>query len=137
VNTPVASNVHQRKQKQREMRQPLPTYFKDCDMSDNNFNSNNLGTGANADTLLDIECQDVIAHMGDVVDGDLSSGLRTAIDAHLAVCAECREFHASYNLVVEGAAELRQQEKLLGVDVQNRLRKALNQRLGISLTYIA
>ena len=35
------------------------------------------------------------------------------------------------------AAELREPEQALPVDVSNRLRKALNERLGINLPYIA
>jgi hypothetical protein len=39
--------------------------------------------------------------------------------------------------VIESAAELREPEQPIPVDVQNRLRKALNQRLGLNLSYIA
>lgn len=83
------------------------------------------------------DCKDVIAHLGDFVDNELALAQRMAVEAHLDSCADCAAFFASYNHVVQSAAELREPEQPLPVDVQNRLRKALNERLGITLPYIA
>ena len=101
-------------------------------MNNNNFNSDNN------DARKEIaDCQDVIAHLGDYTDNDLPTATRLAVDAHLDVCPECAAFHASYNHVIDSAAELREPEQPLPVDVQNRLRAALNKRLGINLAMIA
>jgi len=75
--------------------------------------------------------------MGEFLDGEASPAWRHAIESHLDGCAECTTFMASYRQVIEAAEELRDNEPPLAVDVQNRLRKALNQRLGINLSYIA
>ncbi len=84
------------------------------------------------------DCKDVIAHLGDFVDGDLPLAQRAAVDNHLDECADCAAFYASYKHVVTSAAGLRDEvAEPLPVDVSNRLRKALNERLGINLPYIA
>jgi len=84
------------------------------------------------------DCKDVIAHLGDFVDGELPISQRAAVENHLDGCADCAAFYASYKHVVTSAAGLRDEvEEPLPVDVSNRLRKALNERLGINLPYIA
>jgi len=114
-------------------------------MNNNNFDNNNLdnnfddnfGSGANSDLLELDGCDDVIARLGDYVDNDLNQNARLVMDTHLNDCPECAALFASYTHVIEGAAELREPEQPIAVDVQNRLRRALNQRLGLSLSYIA
>ena len=83
------------------------------------------------------DCKDVVAHLGDFVDNELPLAQHAAIEDHLDECPDCAAFYASYKHVVQSAAELREPEQPLGVDVQNRLRKALNERLGINLPFIA
>jgi anti-sigma factor RsiW len=84
------------------------------------------------------DCKDVIAHLGDFVDGELPLAQRAAVENHLDECPDCAAFYASYKHVVTSAAGLRDEpEEPLPVDVSNRLRKALNERLGINLPYIA
>jgi anti-sigma factor RsiW len=101
------------------------------------MNDNNFDSGANSDRLLNLDCQEVIDRLGDYVDGDLDVRSRDAVENHLDQCPECAAFFASYKHVVDSAAELREPEQPLNVDVQNRLRRALNQRLGTNLPYIA
>jgi anti-sigma factor RsiW len=101
-------------------------------MNDKNFNTDSQNN------FLDFhDCKDVIAHLGDFVDRELPLPQRSAIESHLDECPDCTSFLASYQHVVSSAAELREPEEPLPVDVQNRLRKALNERLGINLPYIA
>jgi anti-sigma factor RsiW len=101
-------------------------------MNDKNFNADSQTT------FLDFhDCKDVIAHLGDFVDRELPLAQRAAIEYHLDECPDCTAFLASYQHVVSSAAELREPEEPLPVDVQNRLRKALNERLGINLPFIA
>jgi predicted anti-sigma-YlaC factor YlaD len=83
------------------------------------------------------DCKDVIAHLGDFVDRELPLAQHAAVENHLNDCSDCAAFYASYKHVVTSAAELREPQQALPVDVANRLRKALNERLGINLPYIA
>lgn len=83
------------------------------------------------------DCKDVIAHLGDFVDGELPLAQRAAVENHLDDCADCTAFYASYKHVVTSAAELREPEQPLPIDVSNRLRKALNERLGLNLPFLA
>jgi anti-sigma factor RsiW len=93
---------------------------------------------ANSDSIANLDCREVVARLGDFVDRELSSSEHNAMEAHLDRCPACAAFAASYQHVVESAALLREpEEKPLPVAVQNRLRKALNERLGIRLPYIA
>ena len=82
-------------------------------------------------------CNEVTARLGDYVDNEIDGGLKASIDLHLDICPECAAFFASYKHVIESAAELREPEQPLSVDVQNRLRAALNRKLGLNLSYIA
>jgi anti-sigma factor RsiW len=84
-----------------------------------------------------LDCKDVIARLGDYTDNELPVSERIAMEDHFDECAECAAFLASYTHVVVSAAELREPEQPISVDVQNRLRAALNKRLGINLPLIA
>jgi|694.fasta_scaffold19232_5 anti-sigma factor RsiW len=100
-------------------------------------NNNNFDSSANTDMIEFHDCEDVVARFGDYVDNDLLRPERLAVEAHINDCPACAAFLASYNHVIDSAAELREPEQPIQVDVQNRLRKALNQRLGLNLSYIA
>ena len=136
----VRSKLGEGRQKARTV-----SFRRTLSMNNNNFDNNNLdnnfddnfGSGANSDLLELDGCDDVIARLGDYVDNDLSQNARLVMDTHLNDCPECAALFASYTHVIEGAAELREPEQPIAVDVQNRLRRALNQRLGLSLSYIA
>lgn len=102
------------------------------------MNDNNTFKSDKHPSLHEItDCKDVIARLGDYTDNDLQAAERTAMDDHFDVCPECAAFLASYTHVVTSAAELREPEQPISVDVQNRLRDALNKRLGINLPLIA
>jgi anti-sigma factor RsiW len=101
------------------------------------MDSKNFDFGANSDIVQTPNCHDVIEMLGDYVEGDLTPTQHACVEHHLDECPECAAFFASYKHVIEAAAELREPERPLEVDVQNRLRSALNQRLGINLPYIA
>lgn len=102
-----------------------------------NDNNNTFNSDKNTQTEEMLDCKDVIARLGDYVDQELSSNQRVAMDDHFDDCPECAAFLASYTHVVVSAAELREPEQPISVDVQNRLRTALNKRLGINLPLIA
>lgn len=102
-------------------------------MNDNNtFNSDK-----NTQTNEMLDCKDVVARLGEYVDNELPIGERNVMDDHFDECPDCAAFLASYTHVVVSAAELREPEQPISVDVQNRLRAALNKRLGINLPLIA
>ena len=102
-------------------------------MNDNNtFNSDK-----NTQTNEMLECKDVIVRLGEYVDNELPNSERNVMDEHFDECPDCAAFLASYTHVVVSAAELREPEQPISVDVQNRLRSALNKRLGINLPLIA
>ncbi len=44
------------------------------------------------DSPASIECQELVEHVTDYLEGALSSELRARIDRHLADCDECTEF---------------------------------------------
>jgi anti-sigma factor RsiW len=102
-------------------------------MNDNNTFKSDKNTQSNE--MLD--CKDVIARLGDYTDNELPGSERIAMEDHFDECPECAAFLASYTHVVVSAAELREPEQPISVDVQNRLRAALNKRLGIDLPLIA
>jgi|GEM_PF-2648422 len=79
-----------------------------------------------------LDCQDVEDLLGDYADQELACTLRARVDAHIERCAHCREMSASYLWVVQLAGELK--DKPVPQSVQNNLRAALNQRLGLNLT---
>lgn len=82
----------------------------------------------------EIDCIDFVALLGDRQDGDLPPSLEGRLHAHMAVCRFCSEFEASYRQTVELARELPQPQ--LPAGARNRLRQALNQRLGIQLPLV-
>lgn len=102
-------------------------------MNDNNTHNSDKNTQSNE--MLD--CKDVVARLGDYVDNEIHETERLAMDDHFDECPDCAAFLASYTHVVMSAAELREPEQPISVDVQNRLRTALNKRLGINLPLIA
>ena len=102
-------------------------------MNDNNTFKSDKNTQNNE--MLD--CKDVIVRLGDYTDNELPVSERIAMEDHFDECPECAAFLASYTHVVVSAAELREPEQPISVDVQNRLRAALNKRLGIDLPLIA
>lgn len=81
-----------------------------------------------------LDCLDVSELTGDLVDGDLIPTLESRVISHAKCCAYCRESIESYKLTVQLASELRDQPIPTGV--QNRLRRALNERLGLSLQMV-
>lgn len=82
-------------------------------------------------------CDQVMELAADYVDNELSAEKKALFQKHLESCPTCTAFITSYSHVVEMAHALGEQNtKPLDVGVQNRLRGALNRRLGISLPYV-
>lgn len=79
----------------------------------------------------EIKCTDVEQLFADYVDHELTPTLRRRITSHMRSCECCQEFKRSYLQVIELASELR--NRAVPRDVQNRLRSALNQKLGLNI----
>jgi len=76
-------------------------------------------------------CTDLDSLLGDYVDGELPSTLCARLDQHVAECQACQELKDGYLLTVQLAGELR--AKPVPTAVHNRLRDALNEKLGLTL----
>lgn len=81
-----------------------------------------------------ITCQDVVRLQGDRVEGELSTTLKARVDAHVSCCEHCQNFDLSYRHIIGLAAELN--DSPIPRDVQNRLRKSLNEKLGLSMAMV-
>ncbi len=110
------------------------TFEKDHPMS-----ADNMHTPANSDLIAPLACREVNDSFAELLDGDLAPNNKKAVEAHIASCEVCQDAFRSYKHVVDCAAELGREDEIQPIDVgvQNRLRKALNQRLGLNLSYIA
>jgi len=82
----------------------------------------------------EIDCLDVVELLGDLADGDLPPTLRARVEDHIAGCDFCADMRAGYDLTIELARELKDEDQPLPTGVQNRLRSALNAKLGLNLT---
>lgn len=80
-------------------------------------------------------CSDVRRIFDDYFEEGCAPTLRARIDSHLANCPDCQEFAETYRLTVRLASELGTVP--VSRDIQNRLRKGLNERLGINLPLVS
>ena len=78
-----------------------------------------------------IDCIDVVELLGDYHDGELPESLRGRLHAHIEACPHCQALRDGYDLTIKLAKQLKEERMPSGV--QNRLREALNRRLGINL----
>jgi anti-sigma factor RsiW len=80
-----------------------------------------------------LDCVDVVELLGDLVEGDLSPTLAARLESHIEDCNYCGEIKRGYEMTIELAHELNSEEKPVPAAVQNRLRAALNEKLGLRL----
>ena len=80
-----------------------------------------------------MKCEEVVELFGDYVDGDLCEPVKERVEKHIASCSKCQDFEKSYRFVIELAASLRPRSVEMPVEAKNRLRAALNEKLGLSL----
>ena len=83
-----------------------------------------------------IECTDVVELFGDYLDNDLNPTLKERVAEHIAECEKCQDFEKSYRFVIKAAAELKPGAIEMSLAAKNRLRQALNERLGLSIPMI-
>lgn len=76
------------------------------------------------DRVAGVRCRDVLAQLGDYVDGGLEPGARRALEAHVAACNNCAAFGGAYGALV---AQLRAQRPppALASEVADRLARRL------------
>ena len=78
-----------------------------------------------------IHCHDVEDLLGDYVDGEMPASLKERVDDHIAQCEDCSEALGSYQMVIDLAREI--SNPPTPIEVKNRLRRKLNEQLGLSL----
>lgn len=83
----------------------------------------------------EITCRDVRDLMCDYADNEILPTLKSRIDEHFESCNRCRYFSQTYLKTIQLANELPAKE--LDSGAQDRLRKALNQRLGLNLAQVS
>ncbi len=81
-----------------------------------------------------VDCADVAALLGDYTEDDLGRSLKARLDWHMQNCSICNRMRDSYQWVINSANAL--DDAPVPTEVQNRLRAALNQRLGIKLPMV-
>ncbi len=67
-----------------------------------------------------IRCAEVLARLGDIVEGELSDADRSRITAHVAGCVECARFGERYQDVIRALRE---------ADVPTSVAEALDARI--------
>jgi predicted anti-sigma-YlaC factor YlaD len=86
--------------------------------------------------LVEISCNEIEELYGEYREGELSGYKTEAVQEHIAQCEECQAFVDTYELVIAVAKTLQAPPRLPD-GFRERLRKGLNERLGISLTETA
>ncbi len=79
-----------------------------------------------------IECPDVEELLSDYIDHELIPTLHARVGAHIMECAVCSESEEDIRMVIELAATIK--DTPVPIDVRERLRQNLNDRLGLSLS---
>ena len=78
-----------------------------------------------------VSCDDAVELLSELYDDVLPHTLKGRINGHLSECEECGDFYKEF---VQGMEFVANDDDLeMPTGVQNRLRQALNERLGLSL----
>ena len=83
---------------------------------------------------LTISCHDVEAVLDDYTEGALSLTLRSRIASHIHCCKTCQKNVKGYQEVIALGRELGENTPPMPSRVRSNLRRALNERLGITLS---
>lgn len=83
--------------------------------------------------LVEISCNEIEELYGEYRDGELSRYKTQAIKEHITQCEDCQAFVDTYELVIAVAKTLQAPPRLPD-GFRERLRRGLNERLGISLS---
>jgi hypothetical protein len=79
-----------------------------------------------------ISCDEFEAQLCDYADGELPKTMKAMMEAHECTCEACAESKRTYLLTIRLARTLRC-EATISVEIENRLREKLNERLGLTL----
>ena len=83
-----------------------------------------------------ISCEDVESILDDYVENELPATLKARVSSHICDCDDCQELEDEYRLTIVLAKEIGQREKQahrMSQGAHQRLREALNDRLGLDL----
>ena len=72
------------------------------------------------------DCQEVLSHLNDYIDGELSPELCAELEAHLAVCHNCRVVFDTLNKTLYLVHQLRENPPALPETVEYRLFAVMN-----------
>lgn len=72
-----------------------------------------------------LSCRAVLAHLGDLVDGDLAPAAVAQVQAHLAGCDTCERFGGHVGTLVARLRTLAEPEATLPAGVAERLARRL------------
>ena len=78
-----------------------------------------------------IDCQDVEALYGELLENELPETLKGRLECHIDSCITCQSFKSEYELVITLAKDLRLPP--LSSESKSRIHKNLNLALGLSL----
>lgn len=81
----------------------------------------------------EVSCSDVEALMSDYVDNDMAPSVRRRLEHHMAQCESCSQCRSDFLTIRAVARELGARTETLPAGVEQRLRLALQEQLGISL----
>ena len=70
-----------------------------------------------------LRCSEVLAHLSDFIDGELSAELKAKVLAHLAGCPDCERFGGEFAKVVATAKARLTAADELPAELRNRLEK--------------
>lgn len=73
---------------------------------------------------LSASCVDVLRHLWDYLDDEITPAGKARLEAHIATCTQCRAFEGFQSCFLEGLARLRRE-----FDAPNALREKLAQKL--------
>lgn len=83
----------------------------------------------------EVSCADLVRTLDDYIEGALSEPAMTKLSAHVAGCEKCQRMEGTYRWTIALAGELR--DEPAPVEVKNRLRQSLNEKLGLNIAQLA
>lgn len=77
-----------------------------------------------------LNCRECVDLLLDYAEGGLDSDDKRKLDEHLAACPPCLRFLNTYRSCTEMVRQLREQQVQVPIELQNRLKSFLKDRLG-------
>jgi predicted anti-sigma-YlaC factor YlaD len=78
-----------------------------------------------------IRCREVLGHLSDYLDGEVTLEVRERIEAHLRECDQCERFGGQMSSIVASLRKALKEPEPLNEEVERRLRDRLRREIGI------